>query len=241
MRPDIAIIGGGLAGLVAAITCAEAGALVKLREASRRLGGRARTAGGPFKANLGPHALYNDGAAWEWLRRRDLLPDTDPSLAPAGHELFQAQIGMRPGESADDACARLERLADTALADWRERVIWHRRQVMDACTGALDLPGAMSRERAPEEAIRLVERVRALCDTDGRRSRRHGRCSASPAARARSSTSTSQRHWPSAIPSSGRSSYTASAGSRRPRPRRRSARRRPRPFPKPACTTCTGI
>jgi phytoene dehydrogenase-like protein len=335
MERDITIIGGGLAGLVAAITCAEAGAAVRLREASRVLGGRARTASGPFKANLGPHALYSDGEAWQWLRRRDLLPEiahppnsglrlrhegrlrrlppagivrallhrglqappdaafrtwarermdertvdalcgmagvfafdadpgrlsaafvwerllrvttlpavarypvggwtslvarlehaarrlgveistgdrvtalpeppvivatdlpaaaallgdatldwtgshtllldlglrrrqgdpfivsdldeagwierftaSDPSLAPAGHELVQAQIGIRPGESADNACARLEQLADTALEGWRERVVWRRRQVMHACSGALDLPGTTWRDR----------------------------------------------------------------------------------------------
>ena len=54
---DITIVGGGLAGLTAAISCGEQGAHVRLLEAHEDLGGRARTMQGPYKANLGPHAL----------------------------------------------------------------------------------------------------------------------------------------------------------------------------------------
>jgi hypothetical protein len=68
----IAVIGGGLAGLIAAIECAEAGAPVTLYEAQGLLGGRARSTDGPYIANLGPHALYSDGATWRWLSARRL-------------------------------------------------------------------------------------------------------------------------------------------------------------------------
>ncbi|MFL5829829.1 MAG: NAD(P)-binding protein, partial [Solirubrobacteraceae bacterium] len=56
---EINVVGGGLAGLIAAITCAEAGAPVRLLEAHEELGGRARSMPGPYKANLGPHALLS--------------------------------------------------------------------------------------------------------------------------------------------------------------------------------------
>ncbi len=71
---QITVVGGGIAGLVAAIACAEEGAKVRLVEAHERLGGRARSTDGPYKANLGPHAMYNDGAFWRWMRERDILP-----------------------------------------------------------------------------------------------------------------------------------------------------------------------
>ena len=69
----VTIIGGGIAGLTAAIACAEEGAAVTLLEAHSQLGGRARNTDGPYKANLGPHALYL-GSFWQWMRERDILP-----------------------------------------------------------------------------------------------------------------------------------------------------------------------
>jgi phytoene dehydrogenase-like protein len=332
----VTIVGGGLAGLVAAVTCAEGGARVQVFEAHEELGGRARTARGPYKANLGPHALYTGGATWRWLTDRDLLPRVcrpavvglrfrrggtihrippagvpaalvryrrreapvntdfrswaaatageataaalssaagvfcfhhdpgelsarfvwerlvrvtalpptarfirrgwgtlidglaeraralgvaietgapidalpepplivamepaqarrllgnealrwpsghtvcvdvgvrsrrsdpyivsdldeagwverfsapDPSLAPDGHELVQAQLGPQPGESVEATSARLEAIFDAAFPAWRERATWRRRQVMDARTGALDPPGTTWRDR----------------------------------------------------------------------------------------------
>jgi phytoene dehydrogenase-like protein len=337
---QITVVGGGLAGLTAAIACAEDGAHVRLLEAHGELGGRARSADGPYKANLGPHALYNDGPQWSWLAERNLLPDhvrpplggarfrwqgsvqrtpplsaipavlrlrgrkapveldfrtwatghtdartadmlssaagvytfhhdpgelsaaflwertvrlflstpppatvvryarggwnaliaplerrarelgveietghrveslpdgpvilatelsqaqallggeslswlsgltvcldvglshrrgdpwivsdldesgwigryssTDPAIAPDGHELIQSQLPIRPGESAEQTGIRLERFLDQALGDWRSRETWRRRQVMDARSGALDLPGSTWRDR----------------------------------------------------------------------------------------------
>ncbi len=333
----IVIVGGGLAGLTAAIACAEGGSRVRLLEAHKELGGRARSTGGPYKANLGPHVIYKDGGFWDWLTERDLLPPyagpplsgirfrwqgaarripplatvpsvlrlrgreapvdvdfrswvaahsdertaemlsaaagvytfhhdpgelsaafvwkhsvrvllsppptaryliggwsalvgslerrvrqlgvevetehpvdavpeaptivateldrarallgddslewpggntvcidlaltrrrgdpfvvsdldeagwverfsaPDPSLAPAGEELVQAQMPVRPGESTEQAALRLDRLLDVSLPDWRERETWRRRQTMVARTGPLDYPGQSWRDR----------------------------------------------------------------------------------------------
>ncbi|THA70517.1 FAD-dependent oxidoreductase [Streptomyces sp. A0642] len=72
----IHIVGGGLAGFTAAITAAESGARTTVHEAHHTLGGRARTAEGPYRTNHGPHALYRHGPHWTWLHRRNLLGDT---------------------------------------------------------------------------------------------------------------------------------------------------------------------
>jgi len=334
---EITVIGGGVAGLTAAITCAERGAPVRLFEAHETLGGRARSSDGPYKANLGPHAIYTGGVLWEWLTARNLMPPLarplltgvrfryegavhrtpplslippglrlrgrmapvdqdfrswvtdhsdertaaflsslagvytfhhdpgklsaafvwertqrllltprpparfivggwtvlvdalerharslgvqivtgervdalpgspaivalelcdarrllvddaltwpsgstvcldlglsdrggdpwvvsdlesagwierysaqDSSLAPAGEQLVQAQMPIAPGESADAAATRLEGLLDAAFEDWRTRVTWRRRQVMDGRSGAVDLPGTTWRDR----------------------------------------------------------------------------------------------
>jgi hypothetical protein len=72
---------------------------------------------------------------------------TNPSIAPDGEELIQAQMPIRPQESVEEAALRLERLLDLALVNWRERETWRRRQVMEARSGALDMPGATWRDR----------------------------------------------------------------------------------------------
>ncbi|WP_406415217.1 NAD(P)-binding protein [Streptomyces sp. NBC_01614] len=74
----ITVVGGGFAGLTAAITAAEAGAKVTVHEAHHTLGGRARTAEGPYRTNEGPHALYSGGPHWAWLKQRDLIGPLAP-------------------------------------------------------------------------------------------------------------------------------------------------------------------
>jgi hypothetical protein len=335
---EITVVGGGVAGLVAAIACAEGGAPVRLLEAHGQLGGRGRNTDGPFVANFGPHVLYANGRLWPFLTQRKLLPPMaspayggirfraggtvrhtpplafaagtarlalvreapddidfrtwvrsragaraaelmsssagvftfdydpgrlsaafvwsrwrqafldlplkaryarggwntiiaqleagarergvrietsgrvrelpsapvivatelvdartllgdeslrwtsgrtvaldlglcerrgdpfvvsdldesgwverysrpDPSLAPAGHALVQAQLGLRPGESTEDGERRLEALLDASFRGWRERVAFRRRTLLDGRSGALDLPGTSWRDR----------------------------------------------------------------------------------------------
>jgi phytoene dehydrogenase-like protein len=79
-----------------------------------------------------------------WVER---FTAADRTLAPAGEELIQAQMPIRPGESADSAALRLERLLDASFVDWRARERWRRRQVMCKRTGALDPPGKTWRDR----------------------------------------------------------------------------------------------
>ena len=71
----------------------------------------------------------------------------DPSLAPPGEELIQAQMPIRPGETADAAAARLDALLDLSFPDRAARTTWHRRLVMDGRSGALDPPGQTWRDR----------------------------------------------------------------------------------------------
>jgi phytoene dehydrogenase-like protein len=334
---EITVIGGGVAGLTAAITCAEGGARVRLFEAHGELGGRARSSDGAYMANLGPHAIYEGGVLAQWLRARGLMPPLarplltgvrfhyegeihrtpplsmippglrlrgrmapvnqsfrswvtdhsdartadlasslagvytfyhdpgelsaafvwertqrllltprpparfpiggwtslvealerharslgvsivtgervdalpsrpvivalelrdargllgdetlewpsgrtvcldfalterrgdpwvvsdlesaswierysaqDSTVAPAGEQLVQAQMPIRPDEDVEGANARLERILDAAFEGWRERTTWRRRQVMDGRSGALDLPGSTWRDR----------------------------------------------------------------------------------------------
>ncbi len=73
MTKRIVVVGGGLAGLVAAVVCAEAGAAVTLHEAHKTLGGRGRATGGPYLVHEGAHVFYADGPHWAWLEKRGLV------------------------------------------------------------------------------------------------------------------------------------------------------------------------
>jgi phytoene dehydrogenase-like protein len=88
--------------------------------------------------------IISDLESSGWIER---YTAQDGSLAPEGEQLVQAQMPIAPGESADDATERLERLIDASFEGWRERVTWRRRQVMDGRSGALDLPGTTWRDR----------------------------------------------------------------------------------------------
>ena len=115
MKPDLTIVGAGLAGLTAAIEAAERGWRVTVAEAHSRPGGRARSLAAPFRANDGPHAIYVDGPWWAWLERRGLTPPivkaprstsltgatlvrTGGQLGPWSAELSQA-IAALPAEA----------------------------------------------------------------------------------------------------------------------------------------------
>lgn len=103
----ITIIGGGIAGLTAAISAAEAGAEVRLLEAHDELGGRARSTGGPYKANLGPHALLSSSPLWGWLGERGLLPPhARPPLSGIRFR-WQDEIRRVPAVGAAVAALRL--------------------------------------------------------------------------------------------------------------------------------------
>src|SRR5579862_3640099 len=54
---------------------------------------------------------------------------------------------IRPGEDVQSAAVRLEALLDASLEEWRSRITWRRRQVMEGRSGALDLPGTTWRDR----------------------------------------------------------------------------------------------
>jgi len=85
MRPgqQVAVVGGGIAGLTAAIYAAQGGARVTLFESVSQLGGRARTHDEQgFLLNQGPHALYCGGAAGRVLGELGIaVPGAAPQLA----------------------------------------------------------------------------------------------------------------------------------------------------------------
>ena len=98
-RKHISVVGGGIGGLVAAVTAAERGASVTLYEAHQELGGRWRVTDGPYALHEGPHVIYRDGPTWAWLAERQLL---GPTCGLPGRALgrfyfrYQGRLRRRP-------------------------------------------------------------------------------------------------------------------------------------------------
>ncbi|MET8054079.1 NAD(P)-binding protein [Streptosporangium sp. NPDC005286] len=123
---DISIVGGGLAGLTAAIACAEGGARVTLHEAHREPGGRARSTAAPYIANDGPHVFYSDGEPWRWLARRGLAgPYTKPTPGKLAKGRFRhgGRLSAMPPWSLLRACTkrRLRAPVDEEFRTWATR------------------------------------------------------------------------------------------------------------------------
>lgn len=115
----ITVVGGGLAGLTAAISCAEQGTRVTLLEAHDELGGRARSTPGPYKANLGPHAILSSSPLWRWLGQRGLLPPYARPRLSGVRFRWQDDIRRVPAVGATVAALRLRNRPAPADLDFR--------------------------------------------------------------------------------------------------------------------------
>jgi glycine/D-amino acid oxidase-like deaminating enzyme len=122
MRAHLTIVGGGLAGLVAAVAAREAGLDVTLHEERSQLGGRGRTAPGAYRANWGPHVIYTDGPLWSWLDRRGLARPAyrDPALARVAFRA-SGRARLLPPPAVSTGIIRLrdaQAPADRSFSEW---------------------------------------------------------------------------------------------------------------------------
>ncbi|HVG21815.1 MAG TPA: oleate hydratase [Blastocatellia bacterium] len=99
-QSDAIIVGGGVAGLAAAVFLARGGKSVRLFEQSHAAGGRARTRQQEgFYLNIGPHALYRGGRGIEVLRElgvevRGRIPSLSGAFAVRGGVKHTFPAGM---------------------------------------------------------------------------------------------------------------------------------------------------
>jgi phytoene dehydrogenase-like protein len=137
---NVAVVGGGLAGLTASIFLRKLGAEVTVFESADQAGGRARslTKDG-YKINLGPHALYVRGAANIILNELGINieggpPPTDAAVAITTTDLFELPLSsgsifrtklFSAAEKIEFAIwfakimlAKPDELSGTSLAQW---------------------------------------------------------------------------------------------------------------------------
>jgi phytoene dehydrogenase-like protein len=159
----VTVVGGGLAGLTAAITAAEGGAPVRLIEAHEALGGRARSMAGPYKANLGPHVIYKDGPLWSWLAERELLPPySGPPLAGIRFR-WQGEVRRTPPLGTIPAVLRLRGREAPVDQDFRSWVVDHADErtaaMLSAAAGVYTFhhdPGELSAAFVWKHSVRVL-------------------------------------------------------------------------------------
>ena len=120
---DVAIVGGGLAGLTAAAFAARAGASVVVLDARGTLGGRARTEViDGFHFNEGPRALYNAGAGMDALAALGIRPDgANPPTVQSAFSLGRTVHRLPPWRATRQLVAMLLGLkADRSDPGWAD-------------------------------------------------------------------------------------------------------------------------
>jgi phytoene dehydrogenase-like protein len=171
MHTPITIVGGGVAGLVASIACAEAGARdVVLVEAHDRLGGRAVTTAGAWRANLGPHALYTNTGLWSWLVERRLLPPTVPPRLVGLRYRWRGRRRATPPAAVVRALPAAQRLGgapvDRSFRDWARDVMPEPSvSAVSSAAGVLTFhhdPGELSAAFVAERVGRILLRPRPV-------------------------------------------------------------------------------
>jgi phytoene dehydrogenase-like protein len=175
---NVTVIGGGLAGLAAAITAAEAGASVTLHEAHRTLGGRWRStpvrrkaeanpSGVPreYRAHEGPHVIYRDGPTWAWLKERGLLGTT--CRVPMGAALrFQFWHSGRLRRVPPSGFLRALRISgrrgvpiDQSFREWASKHVGEEAAEMGASASGVGVfhhdPGSLSAAFVAERLARV--------------------------------------------------------------------------------------
>ncbi|WOA59704.1 phytoene desaturase family protein [Bacillus mycoides] len=115
---DVAIVGGGLAGLTASIYLAKSGRKVIVLEKSSRFGGRGMTINkNGICMNLGAHALYRGGAAFLTFNELGLnLPGGMPSTK--AHGIWKGDVFTIPTD--------FRSILSTSLLSWSAKVQFSR-------------------------------------------------------------------------------------------------------------------
>lgn len=116
---SVHIIGGGIAGLIAAVRLARAGARATLFETASHPGGRARTREvSGYALNQGPHALYAKGALRRELDALAIPYSGTLTAPPSSKAIWKGRLHTLPVSAAA--------LATTSLFSLRDKLAYTR-------------------------------------------------------------------------------------------------------------------
>ena len=115
---DVAIIGGGLAGLTAANFLARVGKKVVVLEKSKRLGGRAMTNDkNGVLMNLGAHGLYLEGKAMKILTELGItLPGENASKSVQIQGIWKNAVYTIPTDFSS--------ILSSSLLSWKAKIVF---------------------------------------------------------------------------------------------------------------------
>jgi phytoene dehydrogenase-like protein len=116
VKGKVNIVGGGIAGLIAAVELGRAGVAVELFEAAADPGGRARTrAADGYFLNQGPHALYNGGALKRELDRLGISYVGGRAMARSRRAIWTGKLHLLPVDGKSLMLSGLFGLRDKAV------------------------------------------------------------------------------------------------------------------------------
>lgn len=151
------IVGGGLAGLLAAIELSREGAQVAVWESAGEFGGRARTRNvDGFLFNRGPHALYCNGALKRELDRFDISYSGGRSLSGARKAIAGGKLHRLPTTFGS--------IVKTSLFGLRDKINYTRvfRTVMNGASGPGSFADWLDDQRLSPVVRATVEAVARL-------------------------------------------------------------------------------
>ncbi|WP_050418946.1 phytoene desaturase family protein [Bradyrhizobium tropiciagri] len=151
------IVGGGLAGLIAAVELARKGTRVAVFETANEFGGRARTRDlDGFLFNRGPHALYCNGALKRTLDRLGIAYTGGRNLSRARQAIIKGRLHSLP--------TTLGSIVTTSLLGLGDKVSFTRafKAIMDGATRAGSFADWLDGEELSPMVRSLVEALARL-------------------------------------------------------------------------------
>ena len=118
-KGKVNVVGGGIAGLLAAVELGRSGVQVSLFESAADPGGRARTkTADGFFLNQGPHALYNGGALKRELDRLGIAYAGGRAMARSRKAIWKGRLHLLPVDGKS--------LMLSGLFGWRDKAVFAR-------------------------------------------------------------------------------------------------------------------